>query len=194
MPKLSDYLQREAAATAASAPLTSQFARVEGPGTAPSDAAVTNSKDAAVVAEIERLRRAHNNRLRDHGTRMYRQPDGSLFPTPPPADPYTVANRKRWSGLVKHCRRQPGVDQQLERTGVAAHYNVGVTYEQHATALKAIGLTPESDSSGSWHGYDGSLHDQLSGAAAASHPLADEQWRDITHSSEGGRCRVPLEQ
>eukprot|EP00878_Enallax_costatus_P046732 GHUV01057007.1.p1 GENE.GHUV01057007.1~~GHUV01057007.1.p1 ORF type:complete len:150 (+),score=51.90 GHUV01057007.1:1065-1514(+) len=113
---------------------------------------------------------------------MYRQPDGSLFPTPPPADPYTVANRKRWSGLVKHCRRQPGVDQQLERTGVAAHYNVGVTYEQHATALKAIGLTPESDSSGSWHGYDGSLHDQLSGAAAASHPLADEQWRDITHS------------
>jgi hypothetical protein len=30
------------------------------------------------------------------------------------------ANRQKWSGLVRYCRQQPGVDQQLERTGEPA--------------------------------------------------------------------------
>lgn len=58
MPKLSDYLQREA--TAANPP-GQQPAMVESAAAAPS-AVVTDSKHAAVMAEVERLRRVYNNR------------------------------------------------------------------------------------------------------------------------------------
>jgi hypothetical protein len=63
------------------------------------------------------LAQQHASRVKQHGQRLYRQSDGSLGAQPAQRQPYTVANRHKWHGLVHHCRQLPGVNPQLERTG-----------------------------------------------------------------------------
>lgn len=176
MPRLSDYLQREAAAVA---PAGARDAAAQ-PQLVQAAAAVTAAStpvDAAVAAELARLQRQHAHRLHEHGPRLYRHPDGQLLPHPPAPQPLTVANRQRWSGLVRFCRQQTGVDQQLERTGVSARYNIHASFEQHTAAMAAIGLAPEADAPGHRPGLDPSLQDPLAGS---SHPLATPQWSKLT--------------
>jgi hypothetical protein len=48
------------------------------------------------------------------------------------------ANRQRWSGLVKYCRQQPGVDQQLERTGEPATWKAFLKAWQHGMQHYAV--------------------------------------------------------
>ncbi|KAF8058108.1 methyltransferase [Scenedesmus sp. PABB004] len=169
MPRLSDVLAREAAGPSSAA-------------AAPQQPPAGATQDAA-DEEVAALARGHARRLREHGPRSYRHPDGSLRPSPPPREPLTVANRRRWRGLVEHCRRAPGVDPWLERAGVSARYGVDATHAQHAAALEAIGLAPEFDADGQWAGLEPGVQDPLAGAAAGHpHPLAAPDWAALTAS------------
>eukprot|EP00775_Hariotina_reticulata_P005307 gene5307-5542_t len=91
------------------------------------------------------------------------------------------ANRRRWRPLVQHCRQQPGVDQQIERSGVSARLHIGTSHQQHAAALAAVGLQPEYDAFNDWHGFRADLQDPLDPPPGASeHPLASAEWREVT--------------
>lgn len=114
MPRLSDYLAADAAgaAGAAAAPVLRPLP------TRPAQP-LQQQQQQQHDPELARLAQQHANRLKQHGQRMYRQADGSLGTGAQPAErqPYTVANRRKWHGLVRHCRQLPGVNPQLERTG-----------------------------------------------------------------------------
>jgi hypothetical protein len=85
--------------------------------------------------------------------RLYRQPDGTLSQTRPPRNPYAVASRKDWADLVQYARLNDG-DEECTSTGVSFRYGVGVTWPEHATYLKKIGLEPETNPDGSHVAYD----------------------------------------
>lgn len=85
--------------------------------------------------------------------RLYRHPDGTLSQTRPPRNPYAVASRKDWADLVQYARLNDG-DEECTSTGVSFRYGVGVTWPEHATYLKKIGLEPETNPDGSHVAYD----------------------------------------
>lgn len=96
----------------------------------------------------------HTRRVREHGRREYRWPDGVLRPEKPPANPYTVANRRRWKGLVDHCRIHGG-DRTFKSTGGRSlRYNINVPWEQHQAYLSHASLQPETDQDGNYKGLD----------------------------------------
>eukprot|EP00879_Flechtneria_rotunda_P004814 GHRR01005087.1.p1 GENE.GHRR01005087.1~~GHRR01005087.1.p1 ORF type:complete len:253 (+),score=85.69 GHRR01005087.1:726-1484(+) len=196
MPRLSDYLVKEAATQSQLVQETSQQAQeasasaaspVSAAGLAASKAVPSQEPEQAqqaIADEISRLQKQYERRLHEHGPRLYRHADGSLQTNPPAPEPLTVANRRKWMGLVQHCRAQPGVNMQLEKTGVSARYHVRTSHDQHVAAMAAIGLTPEVDTEGSWPGYQPGKGDPLRAgggvAADTPHPLAAPAWRDAT--------------
>lgn len=99
-------------------------------------------------------------RVREHGRREYRWPDGVLRPEKPPANPYTVANRRRWKGLVDHCRTHGG-DRTYNSTGQSLRYNINVPWEQHRDYLDHASLQPETDQTGNYNGFDAQKTDPL---------------------------------
>jgi hypothetical protein len=56
------------------------------------------------------------------------------------------ANRCKWHGLVQHCRRSPGVNLQLERTGM---YTLHWQTYRHARAASGYEVKP-TDAEGLW--------------------------------------------
>uniref|UniRef100_A0A1D2AH44 Uncharacterized protein n=1 Tax=Auxenochlorella protothecoides TaxID=3075 RepID=A0A1D2AH44_AUXPR len=103
--------------------------------------------------EVSKLVSDYSKRTAQHGARLFRWPDGSLRDTPPPPNPYAVASRRRWVPLVLHCRTS-GSHAGISKTGQSLRYGVGVPHSAHGTCLAAIGLRPETDEHGHWHGYD----------------------------------------
>jgi hypothetical protein len=112
MPRLSDFLAA-AGGSAAGAPAAAGRQRPpSGPLLpAPTSTAITSkepeqqpasgdgsksSEDSAAAAEavVARLRQLHARRLRSHGPRRYRHPDGSLRLEPPPREPLVVVSQQ----------------------------------------------------------------------------------------------------
>lgn len=49
--------------------------------------------------------------------RLYRQDDGSLGPTRPPRNPYTVASRRAWTDIVRFARLKVAQAEKARRVG-----------------------------------------------------------------------------
>ena len=86
-------------------------------------------------------------RLREHGPRTFRWPDGSLQPSAPPPSPYAVASRRTWAPLVHHCRTHGG-DRGYAATGRSLRYGIGVSPAEHAAYLQQAELAPEGGGGG----------------------------------------------
>eukprot|EP00240_Pyramimonas_obovata_P014343 CAMPEP_0118938570 /NCGR_PEP_ID=MMETSP1169-20130426/26389_1 /TAXON_ID=36882 /ORGANISM="Pyramimonas obovata, Strain CCMP722" /LENGTH=186 /DNA_ID=CAMNT_0006882545 /DNA_START=532 /DNA_END=1089 /DNA_ORIENTATION=- len=81
--------------------------------------------------------------------KLFRHPDGTLQPVPPPPNPYTVASRRAWADLVMYARMTGG-DQECTDTGKSLRYGVGVPYSSHAEYLRKLGMEPETNADGTW--------------------------------------------
>lgn len=181
MPRLSDYLSQESAQqfsssfpTDAAQPVSQRVLQPDRQWNA------HNHIDAVgTSAEVAKLQQQHSGRVQERGPRLYRQADGSLAHSTPEKQPYAVANRHKWHGLVQHCRQLPGVNQQLERAGKSGRYHINVSYSQHASALAAAGLVAEHDASGHWLGHQPELDDPL---ADPAHGLRHDTWRNVTRA------------
>ena len=87
--------------------------------------------------------------------KKYRQPDGSLGPTPRPKNPWTVANRKEFSDLVHYCRTNGGLSEaDGYKDDVSYRYNIGCTWTQHRLYMEQIHQYPEVNERGEWFGFD----------------------------------------
>lgn len=102
-------------------------------------------------AAANKLQAEYAKRLREHGPRTFRWPDGSLRPERPPPNPHAVANRQQWAELVQHCRTHGG-DRGNERQGASLRYGIGVAHQQHEAYLARIGLEAETDAAGRYKG------------------------------------------
>ncbi|PNW72271.1 hypothetical protein CHLRE_16g675050v5 [Chlamydomonas reinhardtii] len=169
MPKLSDYLARaKAPATAAAAtagpsvhsesttpqqqndqPRSRISGRAEGQlaaprlPPAPATPAPTSAPAPALLQQLhDRYLEQFRRRLRERGGRCYRYPDGSLRPTPPPADFYSQANRKHWQELVHHARTTGG-DPEYQMHGFSLRYGIGVPHEAHQRLCHDLDLQEE---------------------------------------------------
>jgi len=103
--------------------------------------------------------------------KRYRQPDGSLGPTPRPKNPWTVANRKEFSDLVHYCRTTGGLSEaDGYKNGVSYRYNIGCTWTQHRLYMEQIHQYPETNERGEWFGFD----------PKKIHPIDDDPTHFIT--------------
>ena len=103
--------------------------------------------------------------------KKYRQPDGSLGPTPRPKNPWTVANRKEFSDLVHYCRTNGGLSEaDGYKDGVSYRYNIGCTWTQHRLYMEQIHQYPEVNERGEWFGFD----------PKKIHPIDDDPTHFIT--------------
>ncbi|KAL4859626.1 hypothetical protein ACK3TF_000712 [Chlorella vulgaris] len=132
------------------------------------------SLDPQHAAAATKLQADYARRVREHGPRTFRWPDGSLRPEKPPPSPHAVANRQQWAELVQHCRTAGG-DRAFEREGQSLRYCLGVSHQQHAAYLAHIGLEPEADAGGELKG-------RVAGLPA---PLDDPQHCFNTYYKEG---------
>ncbi|PRW58699.1 hypothetical protein C2E21_2783 [Chlorella sorokiniana] len=146
-----------AAAAAAAAAATGQAAQAPGLPSSSGGAPLLDQQHDAAAAK---LAADYSKRLREHGPRTFRWPDGSLRPDRPPPNPYAVANRQQWAPLVQHCRTHGG-DRAYERTGASLRHGLGVPYEQHEASMDSIGLQPETTAGGDWVGEVPSLEPPL---------------------------------
>ncbi|KAL4437076.1 hypothetical protein ABPG75_004215 [Micractinium tetrahymenae] len=176
MPKLSAYVEQQAGQNRAGPPAgaaaavpppagagtgQSQALPASPPTLQPAEQQQQQQQPASEAGqqELEQLQSAasaklqadYAKRLREHGPRTFRWPDGSLRPERPPPNPHAVANRREWAPLVQHCRTHGG-DRAYERTGASLRYGLGVTHEQYAAYLAVIGLQPEADEQGQYAG------------------------------------------
>ncbi|KAL6746125.1 hypothetical protein V8C86DRAFT_2952349 [Haematococcus lacustris] len=201
MPKLSSFVAAAAgknAATAAPVVLLQPSNSAAGPSPVPSaHCQQAEAQQQAVAQQQARLQTLYERRLREHGPRVYRQPDGSLGPAPPPRDPYTVANRMKWQVLADHCRKT-GSSPDFDKTGCSARLNLGVSPQQHALVLQAIGLQPEVTLTGEWEGRVAGLADPLEDPG---HVLRHAPWAAVMDTVlaqapfqwyEGGAASSPV--
>ena len=99
-------------------------------------------------------------RLREHGPRRFRWPDGTLQESKPPPSPYAAANRRKWADIVHHCRTHGG-DRVYDSTGQSLRYGINVPSQQHLAYLEQADLQPETDEAGGYRGYDPNRTDPL---------------------------------
>jgi hypothetical protein len=118
-----------------------------------------SSADLATTAH-HRFQEAYAKRIREHGERRFRWPDGSLRAERPPANPLAAANRTKWAALVAHCRTHGG-DREHELTGKSWRYGIGISREEHARFLRGADLEPEFDEDGRCRGCDAEITDAL---------------------------------
>ena len=85
-------------------------------------------------------------RLREHGPRHFRWPDGSLREERPPPSPYAAAIRTKWAHIV-HYSRTHGGDRAFEATGQSLRYGIAVPRDQHVAYLQHAQLEPEAEES-----------------------------------------------
>ena len=84
---------------------------------------------------------------------LFRWPDGTLRREYPPRNPYVVAARRRFAGLVHHCRVTGGDEESTK--GASHRYGVGVLWAAHARYLvDKLGIQPEWNEEGEYYGYD----------------------------------------
>lgn len=82
-------------------------------------------------------------RLREHGPRLFRCPDGTLQRSAPAPSPHATANRRKWAPLVRHCRTHGG-DRAYASCGQSLRYGINAPQAEHAAYLQQAGLVPEA--------------------------------------------------
>ncbi|KAG2434102.1 hypothetical protein HXX76_007829 [Chlamydomonas incerta] len=119
----------------------------------------------------DRYAELFRRRLRERGSRCYRHPDGSLRPTPPPADYYSQANRQHWKELVQHARTAGG-DPEYQMHGFSLRYGIGVPQEAHRRLCQELDLQEELQPPAAIGDFEG---DPL---ADPDHPF-NREWKQL---------------
>lgn len=157
------------------------------PSSRPSSSVVIGSEQQR-QEHLQRLSQKFQNlyekRVQEHGPRRFRWPDGSLRSERPPANPFAVANRKKYAPLVAHCRRKGG-DRNFETTGCSWRYGIGVSHKDHVNYLKLADLEPEVDESGEWLGFDPNKTDPLKDPAHALNSFYKEGAEEVFRHARG---------
>lgn len=132
----------------------------------------------------KRFQEMHSKRIREHGPRRFRWPDGSLRPERPPPNPYAVSNRRKYAPLVRYCRTHGG-DKGFDTAGGSWRYGIGVGYDEHLKYLQIADLVPEEDENGEWIGFDPSKTDPLLDPAHALNSYYKEGTEEVFRHARG---------
>ena len=140
-------------------------------------------------AELAEFKKVHESVLASMGRDtpvQYRWDDGIMRDEPAPPLPYVVAKKKAMHPLVTFCRTQHGHGTFNDK-GYCLRYDMGVTYEEHAEYLRALGphVRPQYDKDGNWFGFDPTKTDRMKDdetyvfrgvrVTDPNHPLADHK-------------------
>ena len=124
--------------------------------------------------------------MRDHGSRHFRWPDGSLKEEKPPPNPYAASNRRKWAPLIRHCRENGG-DRVFENTGQSFRYGVNVSSEIHIEYLQQAKLEPEIDEKGEVRGFNPNAIDPMRDPEHALNSFYKEKAKAVFDDNKRGR-------